>query len=166
MHREQVRRIMIALNRIDGVYYANAKKFGVNPSILALFYVLNDGKRHSQKQISEEWLIPRTTVNTAIKELESLGYIELKAIPGQRREREICLTPKGQAYAEQMFQMDDEAEAAALANTLESYSPEFISGLEAFSFHLKAAFEAQAATDGVAQLRDQKNENRQSEFAG
>ena len=33
---------------------------------LLLYYVLSDEKAHSQKEISEEWMVPRTTLNTAV----------------------------------------------------------------------------------------------------
>ena len=57
--REAIERLTVSLNKIDGLYYMGAKKLGVKDSALSILYVLNDGKSHSQKQISDEWLIPK-----------------------------------------------------------------------------------------------------------
>lgn len=53
-HFETVMRLMVAINRIDGAYYLCARKLGVKGNALALLYALNDGRAHSQKQISED----------------------------------------------------------------------------------------------------------------
>lgn len=37
------------------------------------------------KQIADEWLIPKQTVNTVIKELERLGYISFEPLPGSKQ---------------------------------------------------------------------------------
>lgn len=68
-----------------------------------MLYALDDGKPHSQKQIYEEWLIPKTTLNTIVKELESDGYVRMEIIPGQRREMNIYLTEAGKKYARQVL---------------------------------------------------------------
>lgn len=56
---------------------------------------------HSQKQICQEWGLPKTTLNTTLKQAEAKGYLTLVPIAGKRRERQICLTAAGQAYARQ-----------------------------------------------------------------
>lgn len=65
---EQIRKIMISINRIDGVYYQWARGIGLKDNMLSLLYALSDGKPYTQKQICDEWLIPKTTINTVIKE--------------------------------------------------------------------------------------------------
>lgn len=55
------------------------RKLGVKGNALALLYALNDGRAHSQKQISEDWLIPKTTINTIVKEFTDIGYVTLLA---------------------------------------------------------------------------------------
>ena len=65
---------MIAVNKIDGLYYFAAKKLGLKANSLALLYALDDGQPHSQKRICEEWLIPRTTINTVVKECVAKGF--------------------------------------------------------------------------------------------
>ena len=67
-NREAIDRMNQCMNRLDRLYYIAARKLGVKDNSLLLYYVLNDGKAHSQKEISEEWLVPRTTLNTVVKE--------------------------------------------------------------------------------------------------
>ena len=87
--------------QIDGVYqqYGKNCKLG-SPNLLWILYALNDGERHSQKQICEDWDIPRSTANTIIKDLESKNYIALSQIKGERRELLVSLTPSGKEYAD------------------------------------------------------------------
>ena len=64
---------MLSLTRIAEIYYRWGRKVGIKENLLALLYALSDGGHYTQKQICEEWLIPKTTINTLIKELEKLS---------------------------------------------------------------------------------------------
>ena len=79
-HSDAVRRLMLAINRIDGIYYLFSKNQGSNENTYALLYAISDGKPHSQKQVCEEWLIPKTTINTITRNLVKEGYLTL--LPG------------------------------------------------------------------------------------
>lgn len=139
--RISIRRIANAISEADGAYYTLSKIAGVKENLFWLLYSLDDGEFHSQKQICEEWMIPRTTINTLIKECEASGYVTLRNIPGRKRELQICLTEAGIAYARKVLKDVYEAEEEALRNTLVQCSPTFISDIELFTSNLKAAFE-------------------------
>ena len=68
-----------------------------------ILYALNDMKEHSQKEISETWEIPRSTINTITKDLENRKIIELKKIEGERRELIVKLTDKGKEYTDRVL---------------------------------------------------------------
>ncbi len=87
--------------KIDGAYeeYGRSCKIG-SPNLLWILYALNDGERHSQKQICEDWDIPRSTANTIIKDFKNSGYVSLSQIKGERRELLVSLTPSGKQYAD------------------------------------------------------------------
>ena len=87
--------------QIDGMYeqYGRRCRLG-SPNLLWILYALNDNRSHSQKQICDDWAIPRSTANTIIKDLESKKYIVLSQIKGERRELLISLTKKGKEYAD------------------------------------------------------------------
>ena len=89
--------------KLDGFYSEYAKKFDVKENLLWILYALNDGKEHSQKEICENWGLPRTTVNTIMKELENNKYVELCQIKGEKRELKVNLTEKGKNYADNLL---------------------------------------------------------------
>lgn len=117
------------------------KKKRLSDAELCIMYALDDGQPHSQKEICEEWLVPKTTVNTITKKWEAQGYLTLAAIPGKRREMQITLTDSGKAYAKEFMAFVYRAEDKALAKTLDKYSDTFIEALEFFGASLKEAFE-------------------------
>lgn len=90
--------------QIDGVYENYGRNSKISPpTLLWILYSLNDDKEHSQKQICDDWSIPRSTANTIIKELEEKGYIDLSQIKGKRRELNISLTKSGKDYADALL---------------------------------------------------------------
>ena len=114
------------------MYYRFAKMSEVKDNTLELLYALHDGKPHSQKQICDEWLIPKTTLNTIVKELIADGMVVL--IKGDRsKEKIITLTESGKKFAEVTLEKCIEAEKSALEKTLAVYSPEVVGALEMFA---------------------------------
>lgn len=137
-----VRRLALITNRMDGAYYLYARQHGVNENALTLLYALDDGEPHSQKQVCEEWLMPKTTVNTIVRQLEAEGYLTLRHDEGRGREKTLCLTPAGVAYARTVLRDIYAGENAAMADTLAQYAPQFIDALERYTDALCARFEA------------------------
>ncbi len=82
-------------------------------SELWLLYALDDGAPHSQKQICQEWGLPKTTLNTTLKQAEAKGVSDPRPHRGEAAERQICLTAAGQAYARQVLRPIYGAEDAA-----------------------------------------------------
>jgi len=138
-NRALIRRLMVVVNRIDGIYERMAVKLGVKVNMICLLYALDDGSPHSQKQISEDWMLPRTTFNTITKECIEKGYVMLEPIPGKRREMNIVLTDSGKAYARKYLDVIYRAEKEAFAAS--SVGEESIGTFEDFCEKLKAAFE-------------------------
>ncbi|MGI5825577.1 MAG: MarR family transcriptional regulator [Bacillota bacterium] len=136
-YRDVIRRIMHSLNVIDGVYDKWSKMQGLKENTLLLLYVLDDDQAHSQKQICEEWLISKTTLNTIIKECETKGYIELKQWSGHKQEKQIYLTEMGREYAANALASIYKAEEEAMAKTLAECSDSFVRGLECFCENFK-----------------------------
>ena len=136
---EYVRRIMTATNKIDGVYYLFGKKYGINENTLAFLYALSDGKEHSQKEISDEWIIPRTTINSIVKNLLAEGYIAFCS-EAHKKEKAIVLTENGQKYVDELLINIYVAEEEAIKKTLQNFSPDFISALEDFGNRLYQEF--------------------------
>ena len=133
-----VRSIMLATNQIDGVYYFLAKKLGVNENALAFLYALDDGQPHSQKEISDAWLIPRTTIHSIVKMMQKEGYIQF-CTEQHKKEKAIILTEKGQKYTDSLL-ADIMQWRKAIVETLRNYPSEFVSVLKDFSNRLYHEF--------------------------
>lgn len=137
MTRDLVRRLVLSVNVIDGVYAQQCKQIGVKENTLTLFYALDGGLALSQKELSEQWLIPRTTLNTIVKECIAAGYVTLDDAKNNK-ERKIRLTKSGQAYGEDILAKVYQIEDEALERTLAKYSPDFIEALTDFTQELQA----------------------------
>lgn len=131
-----INRIMLAINRIDGLYYLFAENNHSNENTLAFLYAMNDGQPHSQKEISTIWLIPRTTINTIVKKMLAEGYV-IFLTSEHSKEKKMLLTEKGIAYAESILKDIYAAEEAAITDTLAKYPPQFIEAMEYFSHALQ-----------------------------
>ncbi len=130
--------MMIVVNRIDGVYERIASKLGIKLNLICLLYALDDGKPHSQKQISEDWMLPRTTFNTITRECVKNGYVTLEHIPGKRREMNIILTDEGRSFARKYLDVIYCAEEEAFSASTVTESS--IESFESFCENLKENF--------------------------
>jgi len=92
-----------ALYHVDAFYDEFAKQSNVSSALLWVLYALNDGNPHTQIEISNDWELPKTTVNTVIKEIQKDGYVELVPIKGKRREMSIVLTESGKKFADDVL---------------------------------------------------------------
>ena len=133
------RRLILAATRMDGAYYYFARHSGVPENLLALYYALADGRPHSQKEICEDWLIPKTTINTLVKEQVAAGHLTLRA--GEGREKIICLTEAGRAYADRTVSPLCAAERAAAAQVVARHGAGFVQAMEDFADALWREYE-------------------------
>lgn len=131
----EISRLVTAINKIDGAYYFCARRMSLRENTLALLYALHDGQPHTQKQIVEDWLIPKTTINTAVRELKREGYLALTPLP-HSREKALVLTEAGREHFGGMLARLWAAEQEALCHTLAEYPPEFVDAFDHFAQRL------------------------------
>ncbi len=135
-HRALVHKLMLAVNRIDEIFALEARALGLKENTLALFYALDDGKAHSQSQVSQEWLIPKTTINTIVKECVENDLIVLE--PEEHgREKMIRLTEKGSDLTRTLLTKIYEIEDRAMEETVEDCTEKFVNDLTQYSIHLQ-----------------------------
>lgn len=101
-----------AIYHIDAVYDDFARSGKVAPTLLWIMYALGDGNSHTQREICEDWDLPKSTVNTVVGDLKEHGYVELIPIKGKRREMTVVLTESGKDYADGLLKPLYEKEAA------------------------------------------------------
>lgn len=131
--RNYARRLTLAIFKINGIENSIDQKVAIGYAQLCLMYALDDGLRHSQKQISEQWGISKTTLNTIVKRWEQEGLLVLNKIPGKRREMEICLTEEGKLKAKKSLESVYAAEDEAIKQTIDKYSEKFVEALEYYA---------------------------------
>jgi DNA-binding MarR family transcriptional regulator len=91
--------------RMNFLYHSWAEEHGVSPYTLFVLSALTDCARMdlkegcTQKQICEEWFLPKQTVNSILKGLEQKGYLKSTASVKDGRRKLLFLTPQGEAYA-------------------------------------------------------------------
>ena len=112
--------------RMDAMYAQYAKRLKLkNVRLLWVLYALDDGTNHSQKEISANWNMPKSSVNTVISELYEKGYVRFIPVEGQKRELWVRLTPSGEEYAKKMLSDLYEIEKRAFVQ----FAPETMSTL-------------------------------------
>ncbi|MCR4870152.1 MAG: MarR family winged helix-turn-helix transcriptional regulator [Atopobiaceae bacterium] len=70
-------------------------------SLFELLYACVDNGPHSQKEICDEWHIPRSTLNTTVIQQVAAGNVML--VPRGNKQKDVCLTEQGKALAELML---------------------------------------------------------------
>lgn len=131
----ELRRMMMAIGRIDEAYFRSVRALGMTDHLFVLFYAVADGAAHSQKQICQAWSVPRTTLNTVVQACVKKGYLRL--VPGKGREKELVLTDAGRAFADAALAPVFEAESRAYAPADAGLAER----LEAFAGRLERAFD-------------------------
>ena len=125
-----------ALYHVDSFYDEFAKQSNVSSALLWVLYALNDGNPHTQIEISNDWELPKTTINTVIKDIQKDGYVELVPIKGKRREMSIILTESGKAFADNVLSNLYKKEAEVF-KSLSSQEQEIVMVLEKLARKLK-----------------------------
>ncbi len=110
--REQIKLFCTYLCRQDEIYAAIAKKIGVSFHTLMVLYALDQDQGSTQSKISKTWLIPKQTLNTVIKDLQSKEYVKLETGRNQK-EKLVYFTPIGRKFAKEtlfdVYALEDKA---------------------------------------------------------
>ena len=130
--RQQVEQMCVCLCRQEALYGEWAKAHGMSYNTIMTLYALDQARGCTQKQIAEEWLIPKQTVNTVLKEFEGQGYLELIPTREDRRAKAIRLTEAGLAFAGAVDGQLRDLELAVMAQMGLARMKETNDGLEEF----------------------------------
>lgn len=144
VNREKIRRLMIAIEQIDQAYYKVLRTLGIKENAFVLFYAIADGKAYSQKQICEEWSVPRTTLNTIVQEYVGRGYVRL--VSTGHKEKEIVLTDAGKVFAKEILMPVFAAEEKALEPLLNTM---FVEQTEELAGRIRHEFDQIETVKGV-----------------
>lgn len=108
------------------IYHSVAVKLGISDCAFWIFYTLSESEEQcTQSELCDLSSMPRQTVNSALKKLESDGYIALspaKPKPGKF----ISLTKKGKEFSQDFIIPVLRAEESACASFTEEEKDMFI----------------------------------------
>lgn len=98
---EQLNKYYAVWQEYNYVYEEWAKGQGLSTnSLLVLSSIYEGGEDCTQKKISQQWLIPKQTINMILKEFERKGLVELFPMQEDKRNKLIRFTSAGNDYAE------------------------------------------------------------------
>lgn len=83
-----------------GLYGHFDNALGVNSYIFKVLHALAISDLHTQKDIMQNYEMPKQTINNVILSLQKQGFIEIEINPTDKREKLIKLTENGQRYAQ------------------------------------------------------------------
>lgn len=85
--------------KINGLYvrFENAK--GINSSLHKVLHALYISDLHTQKDIMQNYEMPKQTINNVISSLQKQGFIKVEASQNDKREKFLTLTQRGREYA-------------------------------------------------------------------
>ena len=131
-----IRQLFAAVDLSGGSYAAIARQLGITENALALFYALDDGGDHAQVDICREWMIPKTTLNTIVREYVEKGLLVYAEKP-RSREKYLRLTESGRQYATQILRPVYAAELRAYRRTCRDFSPAFVDAFRLFAEQIR-----------------------------
>ncbi len=121
---QQMDNIIVHIGQMTKLYHDCAKSHGMSYNTMMVLGALHHYKKCTQKQISEEWGLPKQSVNTIIKKLQAEQYVEL--LEGRnKKEKLLIFTDKGNAYADKVLQPIMDMEERALQRMGEEDSRQF-----------------------------------------
>lgn len=96
----QVQRYYHVWRETNMIYLDWAKKHDISYNALLILYSLWNGKYYcTQKVICGQWMLPKQTVNTILKNFEKRELVYFGSTPYDHRKRGIRLTNAGIEYA-------------------------------------------------------------------
>lgn len=102
---------------IDDIYHNYAKSCGLSDTAFWILYSVWENKEsYTQKELCQEWSYSRQTVNSALKSLESQGFIQLLYEPDNKKNKRIILTNEGNELAKKIVVPLMEAEKNSFAS--------------------------------------------------
>ena len=125
----------------DEIYHKAARRIGISDCAFWILYIMLEEKGVvTQSTICDAFYQPKQTVNSALKKLESEGYIKLEIIAGGRS-KQINFTKKGKKFAEETVDKVIASEQKALSGLTMEEQETFLGLFRKFTGLLKENIE-------------------------
>ncbi|MDB1144718.1 MAG: MarR family transcriptional regulator [Alcaligenaceae bacterium] len=101
-YRKQMDLIAVHITTITKLYHECAKLHGMSYNTMMVLGALRHYQTCTQKQIVEQWGLPKQSVNTIVKKLHHEEHI--KFLKGSnKKEKLMAFTDKGKTFADHML---------------------------------------------------------------
>lgn len=146
MEAQYLHDILIRYNRIfkdtDKIYHNFAKSYGLSDCAFWILYLLREtDTQYTQAEICNMLSLPRQTVNSALKNLQSEGYISLTPVENNKKSKILVLTEKGEVLAKNSADIVLKAEIKVLRQFSENELQLFLSLSEKYAVLLRKEYE-------------------------
>lgn len=146
METQYLHDILIRYNRIfkdtDKIYHNFAKSYGLSDCAFWILYLLREtDTQYTQTEICNMLSLPRQTVKSALKNLQSEGYICLTPVENNKKSKILVLTEKGEGLAKNSADMVLKAEIKVLRQFSENELQLFLSLSEKYAVLLRKEYE-------------------------
>lgn len=84
----------------NNLYSQWAEQHGITINTLLVLYMVRNTERCTQTDLCRILMLPKQTVNSILKNLESRGYVSQQTDSADRRSKIIIFSPEGRDYAE------------------------------------------------------------------
>ncbi|NHM16277.1 MarR family transcriptional regulator [Eggerthellaceae bacterium zg-887] len=127
-------------NELDELYRVAAKRLGLSPSAYEILVVLRTMDGCTQKELCDECLLSKQTVNSAVHGMERAGLVRVES--GGHRATQVWLTEEGRSLVAGRLDEMYEAERQAFRSLSVEERLAFVSLTKRFSEELKVRFAA------------------------
>lgn len=112
--RQQLREYNTIYKETDAIYSKFARSSGLSDCAFWLMYSVREANGQcTQKELGDQWMLSKQTVNSALKGLERDGYLKLIPSETNRRSKYVALTDKGVKFARKNIDIVFELEELA-----------------------------------------------------
>lgn len=132
-----------AIIQFRGLYAAWSKEHGISYHELLVLYTIRDQGFCTQKQICDNYLLPRQTMNHVFLDLRKRGLLELSSQYCVGREKAFILSAQGEQYAQPLLEALNRMELQTLETFGKKNIQSIIKDVLAYDQALENAMKAQ-----------------------
>lgn len=132
-----------AIIQFRGLYAAWAKAHGISYHELLVLYTIRDQGYCTQKQICDNYLLPRQTMNHVFLDLRKRGLLEQRSTHGIGREKAFVLSDQGERYARPLLEALNRVELQTLEIVGAKNIRSMVKDVLAYDRALETAMEAE-----------------------
>lgn len=124
---ENIQEYCSCLREWDAAYEDYAKSVGLSYTSLCILSEIYETENCTQKQLCALCLLPKQTVNAAVTGFYSKGWLRMRELPEDRRNKTLHLTELGKREAERILQNLRECDRAAMSSLTDDEQKQLIS---------------------------------------